>query len=132
MKAGDFGEVPQLIYDPATTGSTAPFTRQPFMYNGKLNQIDPSRISPLAKYIYSILPMPNIPGVNPLIGNNYSAPNPLIQDQYTWGARFDHRFTDRDLVYGRITKAMSSNYRPGSGGIPTLDGFELAQRYLSE
>src|SRR5205814_10421623 len=25
--------------------------------------------------------------------------------------------------YGRITKAMSSNYRPGSGGIPTLDGF---------
>jgi len=129
MRNGDFSGLVdsagtfQTIYDPLTSGPAPTYTRQPFMYNGKLNQIDPSRISPLAKYIYSVLPLPNIPGVNPLIGNNYSAPNPQVQNQYTWGSRFDHRFTERDLVYGRITKAMSSNYRPGSGGIPTLDGF---------
>ena len=67
--------------------------------------------------------MPNIPGVNPLVGDNYSAPSPQSQNQYTWGARFDHRFSDDDLAYGRITKSNSSGYRPGAGGIPTLDGF---------
>ena len=75
------------------------------------------------KYLYSILPEPNIPGVNPLIANNYSAPNPNIQNQYTYSMRFDQRFTDKDLVYGRITKADGSTYRPASGGVPTLDGF---------
>ena len=63
--------------------------RLPFAYGGKINNIDPARQSPLIKYIYSVLPQPNIPGVNPLVGANYSAPNPNIQDQYTWSSRFD-------------------------------------------
>jgi hypothetical protein len=129
MRDGDFSGLVdsagtfQTVYDPLTTGAAPTYSRQPFTYNGKLNQIDPSRISPLAKYIYSVMPLPNIAGVNPLIGNNYSAPSPQIQNQFTWGSRFDHRFSEKDLVYGRITKANSSNYRPGSGGIPMLDGF---------
>src|ERR1051326_3970935 len=129
MRNGDFSGLIdsagtfQTIYDPLTTGPAPAYTRQPFNYGGKINNIDPSRISPLAKYMYGVLPLPNIPGVNPLVGNNYTAPNPLMQNQYTWGTRFDHRFTDKDLVYGRITKANSSNYRPASGGVPTTDGF---------
>jgi Carboxypeptidase regulatory-like domain len=129
MRSGDFSGLVdsagtfQTIYDPLTTGAAPTYTRLPFSYGGKINNIDPARISPLAKYIYSVLPLPNIPDVNPLIGNNYSAPSPQIQNQYTWGTRFDHRFSDKDLIYGRITKAESSNYRPGSGGIPTSDGF---------
>jgi hypothetical protein len=111
------------IYDPLTTGPAPNYTRQPFNYGGKINNIDPSRISPFAKYLYSVIPLPNIPGVNPLIGNNFSAPTPQIQNQYTWGARFDHRFSDKDLVYGRITKSMASTSRPAAGGVPTLDGF---------
>jgi hypothetical protein len=91
--------------------------------NGKINNIDPARISPLMKYIYSILPEPNKPGVNPLIANNYTAPNPNIQNQYTYSMRFDQRFTDQDLVYGRITKADANRLRPASGGVPTLNGF---------
>jgi hypothetical protein len=127
MRAGDFSGLVnasgafQTIYDPLTTG--ADYSRQPFSYGGKINNIDPSRISPFAKYLYSILPLPNIAGVNPLVGNNYSAPNPRKEDQYTWGARFDHRFSDNDLVYGRITKSEATTKRPGAGGIPTLDGF---------
>jgi len=129
MRAGDFSGLVdtsgtfQTIYDPLTTGPAPNYLRQPFNYGGKLNAIDPSRISPFAKYLYTTIPLPNIAGANPLIGNNYSAPAPLIQNQFTWGARFDHRFSDKDLVYGRITKAMSSNYRPAQGGVPTLDGF---------
>ena len=130
MRNGDFSGLVdgsgtfQTVYDPLTTGPAPNYLRQPFNYGGKLNAIDPSRISPFMKYVYSVLPLPNIGNnVNPLVGNNFSAPAPLIQDQYTWGARFDHRFSDKDLVYGRITKAMSSSYQPNSGGVPTSDGF---------
>jgi hypothetical protein len=128
MRNGDFSGLVDstgtftTIYDPLTTDSRT-YARQPFNYGGKLNAIDPSRISPFAKYINSILPLPNIPGANPLVDANYSAPNPLIQNQYTWGARFDHRLTDNDQLWGRITNANSSNYRPAANGVPTLDGF---------
>ena len=78
MRNGDFSGLVdstgtfQTIYDPLTTGSAAAnYSRLPFSYGGKTNAIDPSRISPLAKYMYSVLPMPNIPGVNPLVGANY-------------------------------------------------------------
>ena len=100
MKNGDFSNLVssagtlQVIYDPLTTQSAANnYARTPFTYNGKVNNIDPSRISPLMKYLYSLLPEPNIPGVNPVLGNNYSAPNPNIQNQYTYSMRFDQRIS---------------------------------------
>lgn len=129
MRNGDFSGLVSSsgtlsrIFDPLTTGAGPTYLRQPFNYGGKLNAIDPARISPLMKYIYSQLPLPNIAGVNPLITNNYSAPNPNIQNQYTYTMRFDHRFSDKNLVYGRITKANASTFRPNAGGVPTLDGF---------
>lgn len=128
MRSGDFSGLitsagtPITIYDPLTTDTTTGL-RQPFNYQGQANRIDPARISPFAKYVYSVLPLPNVPGVNPLVDANFIAPAPTIEDQYTWGARFDHRFSDRDLVFGRITKSMATTHRPASGGVPTLDGF---------
>lgn len=128
MRSGDFSGLitsagtPITIYDPLTTDTTTGL-RQPFNYQGQANRIDPARISPFAKYVYSVLPLPNVPGVNPLVAANFIAPAPTIEDQYTWGARFDHRFSDSDLVFGRITKSMATNFRPASGGVPTLDGF---------
>jgi len=130
MKSGDFSNLVssagtlQTLYDPLTTGTAANnYARTPFMYNGKINNIDPSRISPLMKYIYSDLPEPNIPNVNPVLGTNFSAPNPNIQDQFTLSARFDERITPKDLVWGRYTYAQGTTYRPNAGGVPTLDGF---------
>ena len=126
MRNGDFSGLVDgagtlmRIYDPLTTG--ADFSRQPFNFGGTPNRIDPARISPLAKYLYSILPMPTN-NANPLVESNFSAPSPNIQDQHTWSARFDHRFSDSDLVYGRITNAMSATLRPAATGVPTLDGF---------
>ncbi len=126
---GDFSDLVDtagkmtVIYDPLTTGPGPNYLRQPFSYGGKINNIDPSRISPFMKYIYSILPEPNIAGVSPQLGNNYYGTAPQIQNEYTWGARFDHRFSDKDLIYGRITKANRSVFRPAAGGVPTKDGF---------
>jgi len=130
MRNGDFSGLVNsagtlsVIYDPLSTGSAETgYVRAPFNYNGKVNNIDPARISPLMKYIYSILPEPTKPNVNPLVANNYTAPNPNIQNQYTYSMRFDHRFTDSDLVYGRATKANGSTYRPAYNGVPTATGF---------
>ena len=128
-RAGDFSDLVDtagkltVIYDPLTSGPGPNYLRQPFNYGGKINNIDPSRLSPFMKYIYSVMPEPNIAGVNGYLGNNYYGSAPQIQDEYTWGARFDHRFSDKDLVYGRITKAMRSVVRPAQGGVPSLDGF---------
>lgn len=133
-RAGDFSDLVDtagrmtVIYDPLTTGPGPLYLRQPFAYGGKANAIDPSRISPFMKYIYSILPEPNILAsngqmVNPQLGANFYGNAPTILDEYTWGARFDHRFSDNDLVYGRITKGMRTMFRPAANGVPTLDGF---------
>src|SRR5205823_2683693 len=80
MRNGDFSEVlgAQIgtdalgrpiykgeIYDPATS-RTLPdgsVVRDPFMYNGQLNVIDPARISNVSKTFTSWMPMPTRPGV---------------------------------------------------------------------
>lgn len=91
------------IYDPYTTDSSS-WSRQQVAYQGQLNVIDPARISPLAKYLFSITPLPTEPGVNPLLDNNWTGPTPNTTRQWTLTTRFDHRFTDRDQVYGRYTQ----------------------------
>ena len=143
-RAGDFSDLVNtagkmtVLYDPLTTGPGPDFLRQPFNYGGKLNNIDPARISPFMKYVYSILPEPNIPAssggmINGYLGNNYYGNAPQIQDEYTWGARFDHRFSDNDLVYGRITKAMRTVSRPAADGVPTPGRLrELPQRHHAQ
>ena len=55
FKAGDFSDLVNtagkltVLYDPLTTGPGPDFMRQPFNYGGKINNIDPARISPLMK-----------------------------------------------------------------------------------
>lgn len=91
---GDFSDLVDtsgrttIIYDPLITGPGPLYLRQPFNYGGKIDNIDPSRISPFMKYVYSVLPEPNIlaangQAVNPQLGNNYYGVAPSIDDQYT-------------------------------------------------
>ncbi|MGB9604846.1 MAG: hypothetical protein ACPL88_03060, partial [Bryobacteraceae bacterium] len=70
MRQGDFsglvtGAGRRYIYDPWTTN--AQWSQLPFPGN----QIPMQRLSPLAKYLYSVTPEPNAPQVNPLVDNNY-------------------------------------------------------------
>src|SRR5262245_38590631 len=76
MMAGDFrglidaqGRQIQL-YDPFTTDPRT-FARQRLSYRGINNMVDPARISPVAKYLFSITKAPTLPQVNPLLGNNF-------------------------------------------------------------
>eukprot|EP00825_Cyclidium_porcatum_P005726 TRINITY_DN12808_c0_g1_i1.p2 TRINITY_DN12808_c0_g1~~TRINITY_DN12808_c0_g1_i1.p2 ORF type:complete len:426 (-),score=-10.41 TRINITY_DN12808_c0_g1_i1:138-1415(-) len=128
MRNGDFSGLVNgagtffPIYNPWTT-DPATFQRQPFNYGGTLNRIDPALVSPLAKYLYSVLPAPNINGANPLVTNNYSGLAPNTTDQSTWSLRFDQRFSDNDHFFVRMTDSLSNNYQPAANGVPMKDGF---------
>ena len=89
------------IYNPFTADPVT-HLRQPFTYQGVANRIDPALQSPISKYFNSVIPLPNMPGVNPLIADNYTAPRPDLFDQNTWTMKFDQRITDKDQVYVRF------------------------------
>ncbi|MEK7403659.1 MAG: carboxypeptidase regulatory-like domain-containing protein [Acidobacteriota bacterium] len=108
MRNGDFRELVDSqgrqykIYDPSTTNLQT-WSREQVSYRGQLNVIDPARISPLAKYLFSITPLPTMPDVNPMLERNWWAPVPNSTRQWTTTTRLDHRLTDSDRIYGRYT-----------------------------
>src|SRR5882762_31781 len=127
MRNGDFSGLQDnqgrlaTIYDPLTT-DTKTYSREPFSYGGKLNVIDPSRISPLAKYIFSVVPAPTFPDRNPLLENNWFGAGPDSTRDYTLTERIDHRFRDQDQVYARFTYGGHNRiWDAYNNTVPTLD-----------
>jgi hypothetical protein len=126
MRNGDFSGLTDSagtrlnIYNPFTADPVT-HLRQQFVYQGTPNRIDPALQSPISKYFNSVIPLPNIPGVNPLVADNYSAARPDIYDQSTWTMKFDQRITDKDQVYVRLGLGDSVRNRPAANGVPTLD-----------
>lgn len=125
MRQGDFSGLRDsqgrliTIYDPSTTDATT-WQRQPFSHGGRLNVINPSRLSPLSKYLYDVTPLPTMPEVNPLVSENYFGPVPNTSRQWTVTTRFDHRFSDNDQVYGRYTQGDLASFTDFYS-LPTLD-----------
>lgn len=110
-KTGDFsdfvdGATGKLIpiYDP-TTG-------QQFQYNGKLNVIPPSRISPISKGLLQYLPDPDRPGsgIGGLDSNKSFAPfvNPHIQ--HVWGFTIDQRLNANQNIHYSQWRNSFSNF----------------------
>jgi hypothetical protein len=111
MRNGDFSALADsqgrqyTIYDPWSTDSVT-WARLP--YPG--NKIPAARESPLAKYLFGITPLPTIPGVNPLLDNNWYGPDPNETRSFTTSTRIDHRISDRDNFYGRYTQGNYFNF----------------------
>jgi hypothetical protein len=109
MRRGDFRELRDaqgrqfVLYDPWSTNAQT-WQRTPFSYGGQANVIDPARMSPLAKELYAITPTPTHPQINPLVEPNWWGPIPNTGRQWTLTTRFDHRFSDKDQIYGRYTQ----------------------------
>lgn len=102
--AGDFSQSKNKPIDP-TTG-------QPFPNN----VIPASQISKPAVTIANLLfPLPNAPG-NIL---NFNAPGSQNINQYV--LRFDHSFTDRDLI--NISYFYNDNYLVSNFGLPFEEGY---------
>jgi len=116
MRNGDFSGLKTTagtlirVYDPFQTDPKT-FSRPQFNYQNTPNRIDPNMISPLAKYIYATLPLPNLPNVNPLVSNNYFGPRPDSTDEWTISARFDHQIGEKDRLYVRLTDSSSDRLR---------------------
>ncbi|MGH8248704.1 MAG: hypothetical protein ACREUU_20025, partial [Gammaproteobacteria bacterium] len=122
MRQGDFSGLINsagqriTLYDPWSTNPTT-WQRQPFPNN----QIPLSRLSPLAKYFYSVTPEPTLPDVNPLVASNYFGPAVSNRIDHTETVRIDHKLSDRDQLFGRLTHGNRwAKSRSGDSGSPTM------------
>ena len=92
-----------------------------------------ARLSPIAKYMFGVTPLPTN-NLSPLVGSNLTALQPTVQDQRTFTFRGDHRFSDKDKVFGRFSRGINDqmNRRAFStGGFPiTSDDLYNRETYL--
>ena len=104
----------QTIYDPQTTTQNpdGTFTRQPFANN----QISPTRFDPVAVNLINLFPAPNVPGsiATSGVANNYLS-NPSSPDQTNqFDIRMDHKISDSDSIFGRVSYANRTLTPPGA------------------
>jgi hypothetical protein len=104
MKQGDFSEVPQLIYDPATTVGN---TRQAFANN----KIPSNRISAISAKILPLIPDPTVAGIQ----NNYNIVNVSSLDRYIWSFKIDHAFTDKNRLSFYFSQEYNNTLQPALG-----------------
>jgi hypothetical protein len=91
MTKGDFSQLSQLIYDPATTvGSGASATRTPFANNA----IPASRFSKISANIIPSIPAPN----SGLLTNNHAYVNTSQVTDHVWSIKVDHIFSPKNRV----------------------------------
>ncbi len=110
---GDFSGLSVKIYDP-TTG--LPFTD---------NKIPTAQINSVSKKIQEMFyPLPNYGSTTTLVSQNYREDKTRSYDPSTyWTTRGDHRFSDRDSLFGRFTYLVGWNL-PYEGNLPAI-----GQRY---
>jgi hypothetical protein len=120
MREGDFSGLVDsagrrfTLYDPWSTAAN--WSRVPYVGN----RIPMTRMSPLAKYLDSVTPEPNDPGVNPLVGSNYWYQAPNNRMEWTMTTRVDHRLSDKDQIFFRYTKGVRDAYaQSGNNNSPT-------------
>ncbi len=104
MRAGDFSEATQVIYDP--------LTRLPFPGN----VIPTNRIDAIAARYMALYPEATSPG----LANNYFSTTLRTQTSNTLDGRIDHRFDDNNSVWGRYSYNDSHTVTPP--GCPPVDG----------
>jgi hypothetical protein len=91
------GERVPTIYDPATTVTGAGgVSRKPFAGN----TIPVRRMDPVARDLLERYPLPTSAGT----ANNYRRTGNETVNQDQFSIRMDHRFTNRDEVFGRLTR----------------------------
>ncbi|MBP6703094.1 MAG: TonB-dependent receptor [Vicinamibacteria bacterium] len=126
MRAGDFSEFSNLVYDPLTATSTG--TRSPFAGN----VIPANRINPVAAAYAAYYPMPNRPGTVANYFTNQLRP-------YDYNAvigRIDHNISAEKKLFltGYFNKRREDRYNWAAGasnatGEGEINGFLVTQGY---
>src|SRR5205085_7422951 len=102
MRQGDFGGLIDsqnrrvTLYDPWSVGPGPAYTKTPYINN----QLPMARLSPIAKYMFGVTPLPTN-NLSPLVGSNLTALQPTVLDQRTLTYRADHPHRHQDLIFGR-------------------------------
>jgi len=115
-RAGDFTGQP-TVNDPM---AGAPFPG---------NRIPTSRLNATALRIQErFFPLPNFGATNTLVAQNYrqNLTSPFAPSNY-WTVRGDHRFSDRDSIFGRFT-LQDLKIQAWQGNLPTI-GMHNQHRY---
>ena len=129
------GSVPK-IYDPATTAPTpgGGYVRDPFPGNA----IPAGRIDPVALTLLKRYPLPTSKGT----ANNYRRIDNEGDNQDQFDVRVDHRFCDRDQIFGRFSYAKdvadpvtplpegSGNITSGAIALTKTPSYSWASSYL--
>ena len=109
MRRGDYSGLVDsagrriTLYDPWSVGPGPAYLKTPYPNN----QIPIEKMSPLAKYVYSVTPLPTAPNVNPLVADNYFGTAPTNQDTRTMTFRGDHRLSEKDQIFGRYSRGKN-------------------------
>ena len=118
FRNGDLSASPSAIYDPAT-GNPDGSGRTQFAGN----QISPTRFSPVAAKVLSLIPLPNLPGLT----NNFQENLGFDQDSTSFDIKLDQRLRGEDhLVYRYSHQTVDTVQAPAFGlaGGPANSGFQ--------
>jgi hypothetical protein len=96
------------------------FTDQP----GGIN-IPASQLDPVALKYWKLFPAPNA-GPPGFLGANYNANVNKLYNSLTYDARIDHRFSDRDSIFGRFSYNPTFNSQPALFPDTTVDGVKVS------
>jgi hypothetical protein len=122
QKTGAFTDVPQLIYDPATTSGN---TRTPFPGN----TIPRSRWSRVAANVVPLIPDPT----SPTLTGNYAFVNTQTVDDKHWSLKFDHSITSGNRVsyyMSRQNQDIGNNFSfPGPLGTALGSNTQKPENY---
>ena len=138
MRQGDFSGLVDsagrkiTLYDPWSVGPGPTYSKTPFPNN----QLPISKLSPLAKYVFSVTPLPTDPNVNPLVADNYFGVAPTNINQRSFTGRGDHRLGDKDQIFGRfsygVNDQMNRRAFATSGNPITSDNLWNRETYLEK
>lgn len=113
LRDGQGRQIP--LFDPNTTRPNpagAGFVRDPIPNN----IIPSSRIDPLAARVLNYHPLPNATPTDPFtFANNYIALIPSSSDQGVSTVRLDHRLTEQDSIFFRLTSTRNTRRDRGWG-----------------
>jgi Carboxypeptidase regulatory-like domain len=115
-RAGNFSEISTPVIDP-NTGKQA-------VYNGQKNVLPPSEFDPYGAALAAYYPLPNVAGAA-LNTNNFSANDPEPQNSNIYVVRIDHRFSDKDSIYGRFLGNPGHTNTANVYPTPGTDGYGI-------
>lgn len=119
-RSGDFSNTRDAagrqipIYDPATTRAnpSGGFARD--LFPG--NVVPRNRMDPLSLRVLDMYPLPNVTPDNAFTNlNNFLALPSNSIDQGVTNIRIDHRFSDKDSIFGRYSGTRNTSNNPGYG-----------------